>query len=85
MAAWVFERALIYGLQAGDTSPPLAELRARFAVAHSAPPGCAIHAGPAPSTPFTVAAIPEVAALALFGVRAIAGRMNLTRNIQAAN
>jgi hypothetical protein len=50
-----------------------------------AAPGCVIHAGPAPSIPFTVATIPDVAGLRVFGVRPVDGVMRLTVNAKNAD
>lgn len=82
VSAWIFKSALIFdALQAGEHGP-LAGLRSGFAQDRLAPPGCTIHAGPALPVPFSVEGVPEIAALALFGVRPTNGHVNLTINVQ---
>ena len=81
-AAWLFKSALIFDAFSYGNGGPLAGLRSAFAESQLAPPGVTIFAGPAPHTPFRVEGIPEIAGLALFGVRPIAGRLNLTINIK---
>jgi len=82
VAAWIFKCALTFdALQSGEKGA-LSSLRAAFARQRAAPAGCTIYVGPAPPVPFTVPGIPEVAGLALFGVRPSAGTVNLTQNVK---
>jgi hypothetical protein len=82
VSAWIFKSALVFdALQAGEHGP-LADLRAAFARDRLAPRGCTIYVGPAPPVPFSVAGVPEVAGLALFGVRTISGVANVTFDIR---
>ena len=82
VAAWIFKSALTFdALQSGEEGT-MSPLRAAFTRERAAPPGCTIYVGPAPPVPFTVPGVPEVAGLALFGVRSSPGTANLTINVK---
>jgi hypothetical protein len=85
VAAWLFKTALIFDASQEGADGPLAPLRAAFMRDRVAPSGCAMFAGPAPSNPLTIDGIPEVAGFSLFGVRQIAGELNLTGEIKSAD
>jgi hypothetical protein len=85
VAAWMFKCALIFDALQGADGGPLTSLRTGFAESRQAPPGCAIFVGPGSYAPFHLEAVPEVAGLAFFGVREIAGRFNLTANVRGAD
>lgn len=82
VAAWLFKSALVFDASDRGRDGRLAPLRADFARTCVAPPGMVIYLGPAPHTPFRVDEIPEIAGLALFGIRPISGRLNLTLNVK---
>jgi hypothetical protein len=82
VAAWVFKSALVFDASTGGQDGKLAALAAPFATERQAPLGCTIWVGPAPQAPFHVEGIPEIAGLAMFGVRRIAGQINLTINVK---
>jgi hypothetical protein len=78
VAAWIFKSALTFdAIDHGDAGK-LASLRQEFAATKLAPPGTHICVGPAPAVPFRVEGFPEVAGLALFGVRSTPGAVNVT-------
>lgn len=82
VSAWIFKCALIFDASQNGAAGPLSPLRADFAQHRLAPPGSTIYAGPAPPLPITVPGIPEIAGLALFGVRPTQGNANVTINIK---
>jgi hypothetical protein len=77
---WLFKTALIFDAFESDNEGRLSTLREFSGDAHSAIWLRGLRAGPAPQTPFRVDSIPEIAGLAMFGVRPIAGTLNLTIN-----
>jgi hypothetical protein len=78
VAAWIFKSALTFdGIEHGDAGK-LASLRQEFAATRLAPPGTHICVGPAPPLQLRVGGVPEVAGLALFGVRTTSGAVNVT-------
>jgi hypothetical protein len=82
VAAWVFKCALIFDVQGHGATGPLSSLRPAFARDRLAPPGTVIYVGPAPPVPFKVEGFPEVAGLALFGVRPTPGVVNVKLNVK---
>jgi hypothetical protein len=78
VASWIFKSALTFdAIEHGDAGE-LASLREEFAATKLAPPGSHVCVGPAPAVPFRVEGVPEVAGLALFGVRRTTGTVNVT-------
>lgn len=83
VAAWIFKSALTFDAVEHGHDGKLATLRQAFFRTKLAPPGIHVCVGPAPAVPFRVEGVPEVAGLALFGVRTTSGTVNV--KIKAKN
>lgn len=83
IAAWAFKSVLVFDATQGKQS--MATLRAPFAENVQAPPGCLVLLGPPSKAPLEIPDIPEVAGLAMFGVREFKGVANVNATIHTAN
>lgn len=85
VAAWAFKSAVILDASQRGDAGSLVTSRPVLSATKSAPPGCTIYVGPTVPTPFQVDAVPEVAGLAIFGVKETQGVLNLSGNIQSGD